>query len=75
MMCSASRYVLIAWVAGLAVATATGSDALGWAAAAAAVAVVYALARRSPDRFGGGTCALPPRPGDRIDPDRDHAER
>jgi hypothetical protein len=73
MMCSASRYLLVAWVAGLAAATLTGSDALGWAAAAVAVAVAYGLGRVSPGRFGGGSCALPAPPRDRAAPDRDHA--
>lgn len=61
MMCSASRYVLVAWFAGLLTATATGSDALGWAAAAIAVALSWALARRDPARFGVTSCAVPQR--------------
>jgi hypothetical protein len=74
MMCSASRYLLVAWVAGLAVTTLTGSDTLGWAAAAVAVGIAYVLARRAPGRFGGGSCALPTPPRDRVESDRDHAE-
>jgi hypothetical protein len=74
MMCSASRYLLVAWVAGLAGATLTGSDTVGWAAAAIAVAVAYGLARRSAGRFGGGSCALPPPPRDRRAPEREAAE-
>lgn len=62
MMCPASRFLLVAWVAGLAGATLTGSDTLGWAAAAVAVVLAYGLARRSPDRFGGESCSLPPPP-------------
>lgn len=74
MMCPASRFLLVAWVAGLAGTTLTGSDTLGWAAAAVAVVLAYGLARRSPDRFGGGSCSLPPPPRERTAPDRDHAE-
>lgn len=59
MMCSASRYVLVAWFAGLFATTATGSDTLGWLAAGLTVAATYAFARLFPARFGGGSCALP----------------
>ncbi len=64
MMCSASRYVLVAWLAGLLATTATGSDALGWAGAAVAVAATYGFARLFPARFGGGSCVLRPAPAD-----------
>lgn len=66
-MCSASRYVLIAWFAGLVTTSLTGSDVLGWAAAGIAVAAAYGLARWSPARFGGGSCALPQRPAAELD--------
>lgn len=59
MVCSLSRYVMVAWVAGLVAATATGSDAVGWAAAAVTVLAVWALGRLQPGRFGSASCAVP----------------
>jgi hypothetical protein len=59
MMCSASRYLLLAWITGMIVATVTSSDLLGLVAAALAAATAYGLARLNPARFGGGSCPLP----------------
>lgn len=67
MMCSASRYLLIAFGVGSLTASIAGSEAVGWAAAVVAVLGFVALERRFPARFGG-TCALPA-PGGAADHD------
>jgi hypothetical protein len=58
MMCSASRYLLIAFGVGSVTASFAGSDLAGWVAAAVAVLGYVALERRFPARFGS-SCALP----------------
>ena len=67
MMCSASRYLLIAFGVGSLTASFAGSEAIGWVAAIVAVLGFIALERRFPARFGG-TCALPA-PGGATDRD------
>lgn len=58
-MCSLTKYVVIGGFTAMAAATAAGSDLVGLLAGAAAVGLTMAAGRRWPDRFGGGSCALP----------------
>ena len=57
MMCSSTRYLVIAGLTGMSVATLTGSDTAGWLAAAVAALVVYLAGRRFGTRCSGGACA------------------
>lgn len=59
MMCSSTRYLVVAGLTGMSVATLTGSDTTGWVAAVVAALVVYLVGRRVGTRLGGGACALP----------------
>ncbi|HMQ26503.1 MAG TPA: hypothetical protein PKA98_10990 [Acidimicrobiales bacterium] len=59
-MCSLSRYVVIGGFTGMAAATMTGSDLVGWLAAAVAVGLTALAMRRWPSL--SGTCALPASP-------------
>lgn len=59
MICSASRYLMVAWLVGVVAASATGSESMAWAAAAVAVAVAYAVTRWGPNRFRATGCAVP----------------
>ncbi len=59
-MCSLSRYVVIGGFTGMAAATMSGSDLVGWLAAAVAVALTALAMRRWPGL--SGTCALPASP-------------
>lgn len=70
MMCSASRYLLIAFGVGSLTASFAGSEAIGWVAAIVAVLAFMALERRFPARFGG-TCALPTPGAVSADPARE----
>ena len=58
MICSASRYLMVAWVVGVVAASVTGSEPMAWAAAAVAVALTYALTRWGPSRFQATGCAV-----------------
>lgn len=58
-MCSLSHYLLIAGLVGILTSGVTGSDALGWAAAGAAVLMTYLAGRRFPGRFGAASCDVP----------------
>ncbi|MEO6989817.1 MAG: hypothetical protein ABI239_14360 [Aquihabitans sp.] len=68
MICSASRYLMVAWVVGVVAASVTGSETLAWAAAAVAVALTYAVTRWGPQRFRATGCAVPSSAGatDRV---------
>jgi len=59
-MCSLSRYVVIGGFTGMAAATASGSDLVGWLAAVVAVGITVAVGRAFPTRFGPTQCALAP---------------
>lgn len=59
MICSASRYLMVAWLVGVVAASVTGSEPMAWAAAAAAVALTYAVTRWGPQRFRASSCAVP----------------
>jgi hypothetical protein len=60
-MCSASRYLLFGWLAGMITASITGSALLGWMAAGLAVGAMYGLSRRYPGQLGAASCPMPPR--------------
>lgn len=64
-MCSLSRYVVIGGFTGMAAATVSGSDLVGWLAAAVAVGVTALAIRRWPAM--AGTCALPSASADEVD--------
>lgn len=59
MICSASRYLIVAWIIGVVAASATGSEPLAWTAATVAVAITYGLGRWGPSRFRPAGCAVP----------------
>lgn len=59
MICSASRYLIVAWIVGVVSASVTGSEPMAWTAAAVAVALTYALTRWGPARFRASGCAVP----------------
>ena len=58
MICSASRYLIVAWIVGVVAASVTGSEPLAWTAAAVAVALTYVLTRWGPSRFQASGCAV-----------------
>lgn len=58
-MCTASRYLMIAFGFGLVASSLTGSDGIGWLVAVVAVLTAYVLERQFPQRFGGTSCAVP----------------
>ena len=64
-MCSLSRYVVIGGFTGMAAATLSGNDLVGWLAAAVAVGVTALAMRRWP--ASSGSCALPAAPADAVD--------
>lgn len=57
MICSATRYLMVAWIVGVVAATVTGSEPVAWVAAAIAVAFTYGLTRWGPSRFRPTVCA------------------
>lgn len=59
-MCSLSRYVVIGGFTGMAAATLTGSDLVGWLAATVAVALTALAMRRWPSLSGACTVPAPP---------------
>lgn len=73
-MCAASRYVLLAWLAGMIATTVTGSDAIGWLAAGLVVALAVGLSRWFPDRFAT-SCPLPPPSAREVRADEEPAAR
>lgn len=60
-MCSLSRYLLVGGLSGMAVATLSGSELVGWLAAAVVIGLAVAAGRLFPARFGRSTCPLPAR--------------
>ena len=67
MICSISRILLPAWVAGIVVADLTHSNPTGWIVAAAVGGLVY-LARSRYPRLAGGTCPVPDTPARKPGP-------
>ncbi len=76
-MCSLSRYVVIGGFSGVAAATMTGSDLVGWIVAAVAVGMTALAMRRWPGLSGACTVPAPPAATDAPHADdvpRDDAE-
>ena len=57
-MCSLSRYLLVGGLSGMAVATVSGSELVGWLAAAVVVGLMLAARRLFPTRLAPSACAL-----------------
>lgn len=57
-MCSLSRYLLVGGLSGMAVATVSGSELVGWLAAAGVVGLMLAAQRLFPTRHAPSACAL-----------------
>ena len=74
MTCSATRFILLAWAVGLLAATLSGSDLVGWVAAAFAVAIAVGVGRLMPGRFGRSSCAVPRRAAERTSVDSPQVE-
>jgi hypothetical protein len=60
-MCSLSRFIVVATLVGVAASSLTGSDAVGWLAAGAAAGLLWTAERLIP-QFRGRSCPVPASP-------------
>lgn len=60
-MCGYVRYIMAAWIGGLAATSLTGSDLWGALAAVVAAGATFAATRLFPGRLGSPACAIPDR--------------